>query len=273
MILKKVINISDSRTKIIFTSLFYGALLALLANNYYLFFNSISLGWNALIFVFLSTFTYYYYQKKIAFAIHFPFESKLNYTDYALLMLPGIWLVYYFFKLEFPTQCILFLTILICLLYHNHSSYFFLRNIPLIKNSIISLSWVSISILSFNYKIYPSNLFLYIVFDFFILVLCQSLLFDYAEKSKDQYYGHKTFSGMFKLSQLFIMIRILAVLGILFIILLKQQGQISVLSLVVQLIIYLSYFTPAFQKLIKENKMSVYATDILFLIKAISLNF
>lgn len=272
MTLKQVINISKIRFKNILISLFYGLILAGISFNYYLYFNNDFIGLYPIGFIFFSTFSYYYYQKQISYAIHYPNIIQPNKIDVFVILLCILLCLWLIIKFPVTTQIIISGTFILSLIYHNHSNYFLLRNIPFIKNITISMCWVLTSILFFNSNPLSTVYDLIIAVNLFFLVLLQSLLFDYSDRFKDRQFGHQTFSNQHELSTIIRIIRSLALAGILFITILLFGNKISFIAALIQILIYSIYFTRILKDTIIHNKSILFLTDLLILMTAIALN-
>ncbi|MBK9107750.1 MAG: hypothetical protein IPM92_05055 [Saprospiraceae bacterium] len=152
--------------------------------------------WQAYAFVAIITFAAYYYQKVFCFIRHYPKIDKPSHIHILVLIIPILCALYFFIFFEKPSQVIICIIGSIGLLYHNHTATYLFRNILLLKNISICLCWVLLLFFCFQEHDFTNTKRFFYALDFFIILLAQSLLFDFQDSKEDHAFSHKTLSNI-----------------------------------------------------------------------------
>ncbi len=250
-------------------SLYYGGMATLLfiLFNFYLY--HLLPDWKEVLITSLSTFIIYFYQKQICVGFHFPEIRKNELSDYAILLLPLILLFILFPDMESKVQMRLSGLGILSLLYHNHGSLYLLRKIPLLKNLIICGSWVALLLFVFPSPQVEQNNRHLLALDFFIVLLAQTILYDYQDAEADSKYKHITLSNTIPKGILEIAIYGLFILNFILLSYKFLNQHFGLLFLILHFLLYLIYNLFFVHAFFNERRTQIWFSDNVLLFKAI----
>lgn len=228
-----------------------------------------ALTWESYAFVALITFAAYFYLKVICFSSHYPKLEKPNQIHWWLLFFIVLCATYPFIQFKPQTQLVICAIGCIGMLFHNHSSFYFFRNIILVKNICISICWVLLLFYSFQEDDFTNTKRFFYALDFFFILLAQSLLFDFQEAKEDQAFLHKTLSYVLPVRKLKTLILILFFINFLCLFLFYTQQWINLKSLLIVAPIYGVYLIYATNQILNKKTTNVIFTDLILILKTI----
>lgn len=270
MIQKNHINIFKQPYLTFYISVFYGFLSLAITDSFFLLFHGLHLSICKAFFVFSSIVSFYYYQKEVAPIFHHAVNKSFLPFQKFILFLFGSSSCLTFTQLDFDTQLIICFFSIIGISYHNHTRYFLFRKLILWKNIVISLSWTGICLLSFNINQLRDLDFWLIALGFFLIVLIQSILFDYNDIKKDKSYNHHTFASNSIPENLFQTIRYLCLIILAILCILTFNRSISLLGFLLNISLLSVYYSNLYNYIKSQQSHLIYFTDIIFLLFSLS---